>query len=55
MTNTPGAEQALIQQASHNWKATGGEDETSGTFLSSPQTPMPGGALPWEGFHIYGV
>lgn len=55
VTNTPGAEQALIQQASHNWKATGGEDETPGTFLFSPQTPMPGGALPWEGFHIYGV
>jgi beta-glucanase (GH16 family) len=55
VTNTLGAEQAVVQQASHNWKADGDQDEAAGTFLYSPQTPMPGGAFPWEDFHNYGV
>jgi beta-glucanase (GH16 family) len=41
---------ANIQQASHNWLPTGGP-----AGLYSPSTPMPGGALPWQGFHIYGA
>jgi beta-glucanase (GH16 family) len=55
VTNTVGSQQALIQQASHNWKANGTQDEAVGTFLYSPQTPMPGGAFPWKDFHTYGV
>lgn len=55
VTNTLGAQQAVVQQASHNWKGDGSQDEAAGTFLYSPQTPMPGGAFPWKGFHNYGV
>ncbi|MFA7345436.1 MAG: family 16 glycosylhydrolase [Terrimicrobiaceae bacterium] len=46
-------QQALIQQASHNWIGGGGEDNTT-PYLYSPSTPMPGGAFPWAGYHIYG-
>ena len=46
--------QALMQQASHNWKGDGsGSDETA-PFLYKPGTPMPNGAKPWEDFHVYG-
>ena len=41
--------QAVIQQASHNWVPSGGP-----AGLYSPTTPMPGGAFPWQGYHIYG-
>jgi hypothetical protein len=51
--NTPGAYQAVMQQASHKWVLGGGQDE-SAPHLYSPQTPMPGGAYPWQGYHIYG-
>jgi beta-glucanase (GH16 family) len=47
--NTPGSYQDFVQQASHNW--TNGTDEGG---LLSPQTPIPGGGYPWEGYHIYG-
>jgi len=41
--------QNVIQEASHNWTPSGGP-----AGLYSPQTPMPGGAFPWQGYHIYG-
>jgi fibronectin type 3 domain-containing protein len=43
--------EAFMQQASHNWTPSPDTAE----HLYSPQTPMPGGAKPWEGFHRYGV
>jgi beta-glucanase (GH16 family) len=43
---------AVISQAMHNWAAGGGHGE--GAEFYSPTTPMPNGAKPWEGFHIYG-
>jgi fibronectin type 3 domain-containing protein len=51
--NTPGNDQSLIQQASHNWNSDGSQN-TSLPYLYSPQTQMPGGAYPWQGYHIYG-
>jgi len=52
-TYSANPQQALIQQASHNWIAGGGEDTTT-PYLYKPYTPMPGGAFPWAGYHIYG-
>jgi beta-glucanase (GH16 family) len=43
---------AIIQEASHNW-APGGAP-AGGEQLYSPRTPIPGGAKPWEDYHIYG-
>ncbi|MCE0523210.1 MAG: IPTL-CTERM sorting domain-containing protein [Methylacidiphilales bacterium] len=40
---------SVIQEASHNWTPSGGP-----AGLYSPATPMPGGAFPWQGYHIYG-
>lgn len=40
---------ATMQQASHNWGGT-----NPPPALLSPATPMPGGAFPWAGYHIYG-
>ena len=54
-THTAGSEQAFMQQASHNWNPNGSQSQTKGTYLYSPQTEMPAGAYPWEGFHTYGV
>jgi len=51
--NTPGSYQAVMQQASHNWNTDGSQNE-SAPYLYRPQTPMPGGAYPWQGYHIYG-
>jgi beta-glucanase (GH16 family) len=45
--------EALMQQATHNWRLDGSQDENA-PFLYRPQTPMPGGAKPWEDFHNYG-
>lgn len=47
-------DQALIQQASHNWKGDGSGGDETVSFLYKPGTPMPGGAKPWQGFHVYG-
>ncbi|MDA3800273.1 MAG: PA14 domain-containing protein [Kiritimatiellae bacterium] len=46
-------QKAIIQEASHNWLAEGGQDEDA-PYLYKPYTPMPGGAFPWAGYHIYG-
>jgi hypothetical protein len=51
VTNTPGKYQDFVQQASHNWNANG--SHASGD-LYSPETKMPNGAYPWQGYHIYG-
>ena len=50
--NTYTNNEALIQQASHNWPVGGAR--VTGKELYSPYTPMPNGAKPWEDFHIYG-
>jgi len=42
-----------MQEASHNWNANGSQNQ-SAPYLYSPQTPMPYGAYPWQGYHIYG-
>jgi beta-glucanase (GH16 family) len=55
VTHTAGAEQAFIQEATHNWNVDGSQNKAKGTYLYSPQTAMPSGAYPWEGFHNYGV
>jgi beta-glucanase (GH16 family) len=39
----------VISEASHNWTPSGGP-----AGLYEPETPMPGGAYPWQGYHIYG-
>ncbi|MFA7344548.1 MAG: glycoside hydrolase family 16 protein [Terrimicrobiaceae bacterium] len=52
-TYSANPQKAQTQQASHNWIAGGGEDITT-PHLSSPYTPIPGGAFPWAGYHIYG-
>ena len=46
--------QALMSQASHNWRGNGGGADETAPFLYKPGTPMPNGAKPWEGFHVYG-
>jgi hypothetical protein len=51
--DTPGSYQAIMQEASHNWNANGSQNQ-SAPYLYSPQTPMPYGAYPWQGYHIYG-
>ena len=51
--NTPGSYSSVIQQASHNWNSDGSQNQSL-PYLYSPQTPMPGGAYPWQGYHIYG-
>ena len=38
-----------VQECTHNWQPSGGP-----AGLYSPSTPMPGGAYPWQGYHIYG-
>ncbi len=38
-----------ISEANHNWTPSGGP-----AGLYAPSTPMPGGAFPWQGYHIYG-
>ena len=43
---------AIISQAVHNWAAGGSRGE--GAEFHAPATPMPNGAKPWEGYHIYG-
>jgi beta-glucanase (GH16 family) len=48
--NTAGSYQDFVQQASHNYLANG--SQTGGLY--SPQTPMPDGSYPWQGYHIYG-
>jgi hypothetical protein len=52
-TDTPGSYQAVISEGSINWNPDGSHDK-SVPSLYSPATPMPGGAYPWEGYHIYG-
>ncbi len=51
--NTPGNLQAVIQEATHNWNPDGTQSDPP-LHLHSPTTPMPGGAYPWQGYHIYG-
>ena len=48
--NTAGSYQNVVQQASHNYLASG--SQSGGLY--SPQTPMPDGSYPWQGYHIYG-
>jgi beta-glucanase (GH16 family) len=43
---------AIISEASHNWAPGGGRGE--GAEFFSPATPIPNGAKPWKGYHIYG-
>lgn len=50
--NTYTNNNAVIQQASHNWPV--GSARVTGKQVYSPFTPMPNGAKPWEDFHIYG-
>jgi hypothetical protein len=52
--NTPGSYQAFMQEASHSWSPNGSENPPGVPYLYSPQTPMPGGAYPWQGYHTYG-
>jgi beta-glucanase (GH16 family) len=42
---------AIISEASHNWNGDG--SQSGGMY--EPYTPMPSGAFPWLGYHIYGV
>ena len=51
--NTPGSDQPYIQQASHNWNADGSQNQAL-PYLYSPQTTVPGGGFPWQGYHTYG-
>ena len=51
VTNTPGNQQGFIQQASHNWNADG--SHAAGN-LYAPQTKLPDGSYPWQGYHTYG-
>ena len=50
VTNTAGSYQDFISQASHDYQAGGGQ--TGGLY--APQTPMPDGSFPWQGYHVYG-
>jgi len=43
---------AIISEATHNWAPGGTHGE--GAEFYSPTTPMPNGAKPWKGYHIYG-
>ncbi|MDD5262962.1 MAG: RICIN domain-containing protein [Methylacidiphilales bacterium] len=45
--------QNFVAENTHNWN-TDGTQNTSVSYLSAPQTPLPGGAFPWQGYHIYG-
>lgn len=49
------APRAIIQQASHNYLATGGQTPVGRDALYAPETPMPKAKLPWLGYHVYGV
>ena len=55
VTNTAGSLQSVMQQASHNYNADGSQNTGATPYLYAPQTPIPGGAYPWQSFHIYGV
>ena len=44
----------LVQQTSHNWNSDGSQNTTA-PYLPSTSTAIPGGAYPWQGYHIYGV
>ncbi len=52
--NTYTTPQTVIQEASHNWKINNGGNDSTAPYVYSPATPMPGGAFPWQGYHIYG-
>jgi beta-glucanase (GH16 family) len=45
----------LVQETSHNWNADGSQNTTTSPYLPSTSTAIPSGALPWQGYHIYGV
>ena len=51
--DTPGSYQDYVSQASHNWNSDGSQN-TSLPYLYAPQTPIPNGTYPWQGYHIYG-
>jgi beta-glucanase (GH16 family) len=51
--DTAGSYQDFVQQASHNWNSNGTQNQTL-PYLYSPQTAMPDGQYPWQGYHIYG-
>ncbi len=45
-------DRAIISEVTHNWAAGAARGE--GAEFYSPATPMPNGAKPWKGYHIYG-
>jgi beta-glucanase (GH16 family) len=45
----------LLQQTSHNWNSDGSQNTTTAPYLPSTSTPIPSGAYPWQGYHVYGV
>ncbi|PWJ45168.1 Beta-glucanase, GH16 family [Quadrisphaera granulorum] len=52
-TNTATNKEALVQQASHNYRADGTQDDS--THLYDTRVEIPNGGYPWQDFHTYGV
>jgi len=51
--DTPGSDYDYVQEASHNWNSNGTQNQSL-PYLYSPETNMPDGEYPWQGYHIYG-